>query len=60
MSRARSEYNISVIFSGCSGGPRIDYDDAYQATVIEYLKNKYGFDPIYRIQTELLTSIITP
>lgn len=52
--RAKSEYNIAVVFTGCTGGPRIHYDQSYHASIVEYLTSKYGFDPIDRIQAELM------
>lgn len=50
---AGTKYNISVSFHGCTPGPRIDYDRAYQEVVVAHLKTLYGFDPVSRLEKEL-------
>jgi hypothetical protein len=54
-SRALSEYGITVDFSGCTGSPRVDFSNGYRETVINHLKNKYGFDPVMRIQETIMS-----
>jgi len=53
-SKALSEYGIIVEFSGCTGSPRVDFANAYRETVTDYLKKKYGFDPVMRIQEAIM------
>ncbi len=50
---AANKYNITVIFHGCSAGPRIDYDRAYFDEVISHLETQYGFDPVAKLEREL-------
>jgi len=52
--QALSEYGIIVEFSGCTGGPRVDFTSAYRETVINHLKKKHGFDPVMRIQEAIM------
>ena len=48
-----SDYGITVKFLGCVVGPRVDYDQGYLDTVIAYLKKKYSFDPVVKVEKEL-------
>lgn len=50
---AKEKYQITVAFSGCVIGPRVDFDRAYRQTVIDHLKAKHGFDPVMKIESEL-------
>lgn len=50
---AKEKYQITVAFSGCMIGPRVDFDRAYRQTVIDHLKAKHGFDPVMKIESEL-------
>lgn len=52
---ALKEYGISVEFHGCVRAPRVEYDQGYLETVIAYLKKKYSFDPVHKIEQELRT-----
>ena len=52
--QALSKYGVIVEFSGCTGSPRIDFSSGYRETVINYLKKKYGFDPVMRIQEAIM------
>ena len=50
---AKEKYDITIVFHGCCVGPRVDYDQAYLETVVAYLKKKYSFDPVAKIEQEL-------
>jgi len=50
---AARDYGIEVKFHGCVRGPRVDYDQGYLDTVIAYLKKKYSFDPVMKVEKEL-------
>ncbi len=50
---ALEKYAVNVGFHGCVPGPRIDYDRGYKETVVAYLTQKHGFDPVMKIHSEL-------
>ena len=50
---ALKDYGITVKFRGCVAGPRIDYDRGYLDAVISFLKKKYSFDPVVKVEREL-------
>lgn len=50
---AAENYGITLIFHGCTGGRRGDFDRAYLNAVIEHLKARHGFNPVLKIETEL-------
>lgn len=50
---AKQKYGITVVFHGGVAGPRVDYDQAYLETVVTFLKKKYSFDLVVKIETAL-------
>jgi hypothetical protein len=52
--QAKSRYGITVIFHGCIPGPRVWHDQGYLDIVVERLIQKYGYDPVAKLDKELL------
>lgn len=56
--RAMSEYGITVNYIGCIGVPhRIPgFTENYRKAVREHLVGKHGFDPVAKLELELMQS----
>ena len=52
--QAKDRYAITVIFHGCVAGPRVWYDQGYLDIVVQRLIERYGFDPVKRLDKELM------
>ncbi len=47
------QYGVTVTFGVRNFGPREIYDEAYLYVVQDYLKTRYGFDPVAKIEENL-------